>query len=106
MEEKWRVWFEEEEAKRAVRKCAVRVMCIVPVVQSGQIPMNAPDEGITGIVSGGKGEEISYIDHAHDRDCDGDNDVSIWYGGEDIDIEYNNSNSSTTFRGIVYSPAS
>ena len=65
MEEERSVGLEEEEAKGAVAEGAVGVVGIIPMLESGEVPVNAADEGVAAVVAGREGEQVADVDEGH-----------------------------------------
>lgn len=71
LQEHGRVGLEDDEALGAIGKGAVGVVGVVPVLERGQVPVEAADEGVAGVVAGRKLEQLSYVDElGHDDEND------------------------------------
>lgn len=62
------VWFEREEAVRAIRERTVGIIRPIPLLQCRKVKMYASDEGVAGVVAFGEWQGLSYVDRGH-FDC-------------------------------------
>ena len=59
------VGLEEEEAEGTVGECAIGIVGVVPVLEGGEVPVDAADQGVAAVVACGEGQELADIDKAH-----------------------------------------
>jgi hypothetical protein len=55
------MWFEDQKAERAVREGLVGIVCVVPVLEGGEVEMYAIHRRVAGVVACGESEQVALV---------------------------------------------